>query len=272
VTVLSAAAAAADAPVPAPAVLPPVGGVAHYRVTRTSEPATGPRTDVSDITLRRKTPTTVTLSGVSGDPASDLTVLNVGTDGSLQIPSNDTAATQDAALGGVVDGLNRAIALFAGETSLSPDGWTPTLPVSGAHGSSGTATVPLTVQTANGTDASFRGSGDLTVQPQSESGGGRRGGGGRHGGFRGGFGFPGGGGGGGGGDRGGAGDGGGGGGGEPGGAGGPMGRGRLNVAVSVDGSVRHGSIAKLSIVETRSVTIDDLPYRNVSGWTIEALR
>jgi hypothetical protein len=274
VLVLAAAASAASpawADAPAPFVIPPPGSAVRYRVTRTAQDASGLRTVVSDVTLRRKSATTLTLDGVAGDPPSELTVLNVAPDGSLQIPSADAAASQDLALTDVVGGLNRLIALFAGENGIPRDGWSATLPLAGARGAS-SVIVPVTVEAANETDVRLQGTGEVTLTPQTP--GGSRGRGGRHGGFRGG-GFPGGGGGGfpgGGQSRGSGGEdpgAGGSGDGEPSGAGG---RQPPTVAVSIDGLVRHGALAKLSILETRSVTIDALPYTNVSGWTIEAAR
>lgn len=287
------ATAPALADAPAPIVVPPVGSTAHYRVTRTAQEASGLKTAVSDVTLRRKSATTVTLDGVAGDPPSELTVLNVASDGSLQIPNNDTAASHDVVLVDVVGGLNQLIALFAGEDTIPHDGWSATLPLADARGAN-SVVVPVSVASANGTDFQVQGTGEVTLQPPSGEGNRSRGG--RRGGFRGGGGFPGGGGGfpggGGGGFPGGGqsrGAGGGESGGDPGGgdpggpdtaAGDPGGGGEAagaggrqppTIAVSIDGQVRHGAVAKLSIQETRSVTIGALPYTNVSGWTIEAL-
>ncbi len=52
----------------------------------------------------------------------------------------------------------------------------------------------------------------------------------------------------------------------------PQGRPGFAVAVSVDGRIRHGSVNKLAIVETRSISIDAVPYVNVSGWTLDAAK
>jgi len=219
-------------------------------------------------------------------------VLNVASDGSLQIPGSDTAAAHDAVLSDVVAGLNRLIALFAGEDTIPHDGWSATLPLADARGAT-SVIVPLTVASANGTELQVQGTGEVTLPPPSGEGNRSRGG--RRGGFHGGGGFPGGGGGfpgGGGGGFPGGGQSRGSGGGEPGGdpgggdpgggspgggdaggggqPGGSSGRQPPTIAVTIDGQVHRGTLTKLSIRETRSVTIGTLPYTNVSGWTIEA--
>jgi hypothetical protein len=51
-----------------------------------------------------------------------------------------------------------------------------------------------------------------------------------------------------------------------------VGRQAFTVALSVNGDVWHGAIDKLSLVETRAITVDTLPYVNVSGWTVETLK
>jgi hypothetical protein len=46
----------------------------------------------------------------------------------------------------------------------------------------------------------------------------------------------------------------------------------FSVAVSVSGQVRRGALAKVTLDETRTVSVDALPFVNQSGWTIEATK
>ena len=250
-------AAAAPQPPAAPSVVPPVGSAARFRIARTTQDAGGQKTTVSEVILRRKAATTLTLEGVIGGRTADLTVLGVGRDGSLQIPKNDKAASQDAALIDVVNGLNRVTELFAGENGAPRDGWSATLALPEAHGASAPVVVPVEVANANGGDFDLRGDGQYAPAQPASNAGMRRGG--RHGGLRGGFGGP---------------PGGGGSAGEgPDQAQGPEGpRLPFSVAVSVTGQVRHGAVSKVSIGETRTVTVESLPFVNLSDWSIEATK
>jgi len=254
----AAFASPAKADSPAPVVIPPVGRTVHYRVTRLAQGNAGPRSLSSDVALRRKTATTLTLRGIAGDPASEQTVLTVQPDGMLQIPVADSAAASNGALVDVVNGLNRLVEVFAGERSIPRDGWSPILHLPDLHGANSSVAVP--VAPANSSSAGFdlHGVGQFTVQPPASQSPAvasprtfnrRRG-------FRGGPAFP----------------------GaattETAGEGAPpvatATHPALTVAVAVDGSVRRAAVRKISILETRSVTVDDVPYVNVSGWTIEA--
>jgi hypothetical protein len=264
------------------AVVPAIGSSAHYRLTRTLQGTPAPETIVSDVTLRRRTATALTLEGTIAGQPSDVTVLNLSPDGTLAIPKNDKTSSQNVALVEVVGALNAMSQVFASLLGPPRDGWTASLALSDLRSANANVLVPIVVANANPTDFDLHGAGELLVQPPQSQNGGSRGGG-HHGGFHGGFGgggFPGGGGG-----YPGSGGGGPGGGssggdsagsdGPPGGAPGggfPGGPGRqLNVAVAVDGRVRHGALNKLSIFETRSITLDSMPFVNVSGWTLEVL-
>ena len=256
---LAFGAAVAASPLPAaPSAVPPVGRAARFRIARTTQDAAGRKTTVSEVILRRKAATTLTLEGVIGGRTADLTVLSVGRDGSLQIPKSDKAASQDAALVDVVNGLNRATELFAGENGAPRDGWSATLALPETHGASVPVVVPVEVANANGGDFDLRGDGQYAPAQPAGNGGMRRGG--RRGGLRGGFGGP------------------------PGGGGGAAGEDQeqpqgaegphlpFSVAVSVTGQVRHGALSKLSIAETRTVTVESLPFVNLSDWSIEAAK
>jgi hypothetical protein len=209
---------------------------------------------------------TLTIEGAVGGPFSELTVLTVAPDGSIQIPKIDKVATQDASLLDVVEALNRSTELITGGNGARRDGWNASLTLPDVHGTGSPVVVPVVVANATGSDFDFHGVGQFMVQPptQQNSGGPQRGGF-RHGGFRGG-GFPGGNSGGGAQSAGDSGE--GAGGGRD--AGSLPSREELSIAVSVDGRVRHGTVSKILIVETRSISVEALPYTNVSSWTIEA--
>jgi hypothetical protein len=252
-----------------PVVIPAVGSTVRYRLTRTVQADSGPQTFVSDVTLRRKAATALTIQGVYGESPDELTVLNVAPDGTLSIPKNDSSDSQNPTLVDVVAGLNQFNALVANSNGSPKNGWTAQLALPDVRGVSQSILVPVEVTSAGSADFDLHGAGQLLVQAQNNNGAG----GGHRGGFHGGGGFPGGGGGGRGGPGGGAG--GDGGGGESGGNGAPpmpQGRPGFAVAVSVDGRIRHGSVNKLAIVETRSISIDAVPYVNVSGWTLDAAK
>jgi hypothetical protein len=254
----AALSAPARADAVAPVVIPAVGRTVHYRVTRLAQGNSGPRSLTSDVALRRKSATTLTLKGIAGDPASEATVLNVSPDGSLQIPAANSAASGNAALTDVVNGLNRLVELFAGQRSIPRDGWSPILRLPDLHGANSSVAVPIAAVNASSAGFDLHGVGEFTVQPPATQGAAatpqrnlnrRRG-------YRGGgMSFP--------------------------GAVDPVGEGAapaaaprqtVTVAVAVDGSVRQAAVRKVSILETRSITVDEIPYVSVSGWTIEAAK
>jgi len=261
----AAFASPAGADTSAPVVIPAVGRTVHYRVTRLAQGNAGPRSLSSDVTLRRKSATTLALKGIAGDPATEQTVLTVQPDGMLQIPPADSAAAANGALVDVVNGLNRLVELFAGERSIPHDGWSPILHLPDLHGANSSVAVPVAAVNAGSGGFDLHGVGQFTVEaPASQSPAvspqrtfnrrrGYRGGPAASGAFPGAF--PG-----------------------AGTSAGISGEGSapaaashppLTVAVAVDGSVRRAAVHKISILETRSVTVDDVPYVNVSGWTIE---
>jgi len=253
----AAFASPARADTPAPVVIPTVGRTVHYRVTRLAQGNAGPRSLSSDVTLRRKSATALTLKGIAGDPAAEQTALTVQPDGLLQIPAADSAAAANGALVDVVNGLNRLVELFAGERSIPRDGWSPILHLPDLHGANSSVAVPVAAINAGAAGFDLHGVGQFTVEASAAQSPAatpartfnrRRG-------FRGGPAFPG-----------------------TGATAGTAGEGSapagpthpsVTVAVAVDGSVRRTAVRKISILETRSVTVDDVPYVNVSGWTIE---
>ncbi len=253
VAATAVAPAVAQAPAPAIiAIVPPVGGTAHYRVTRTVQGNPDPQTSVSEVTLRRKTPATLTVDGSVGGRPIGLTVLELASDGSLQIPKNDKTASQDAQLNDLIAGLNRISLLLANESGGTRDGWSASLLLPEIPGANVPVIVPVVIANSNAAGFDLHGAGEMLVQAQAQppSGEGSQGGHGGHGGFHGGYG-----------------GGGGGGGGRE-----DPGRQGFTVALSVNGDVRHGAIDKLSMMETRAITVNTLPYVNVSGWTIETLK
>jgi hypothetical protein len=248
VTASTVVPAVAQAPAPTvSAIVPPVGGVAHYRVTRTMQGNPEPQTTVCDVTLRHKTPTALTIDGsIAGRPIG-VTVLNLASDGSLQIPKNDKTASQDTGLNDLVAALNRMSVLLANESVGTRDGWSASVFLPEIPGANAPAIVPLVIANANPAGFDFHGAGEVLVQSQAQGGGASQGGHGGHGGFHGGY------------------------GGRDSGTEG-SGRQAFTIALSVNGDVRHGAIDKLSLIETRAITVEGLPYVNVSGWTIETLK
>jgi hypothetical protein len=254
-----ALAAPAAAEAPAAGIFPAPGSALHYRITRVTQDVIGSKTVVSELNLRRKAPGTLTLDGTIGDRPLATTVLTVGADGYVQIPKADTAANQDSALGDAVAGLNRLQALFAGSAGGGRDGWTANVVLPDPRLGGSTLVVPIAVSNPVADGFDLRGNGQLIVQAQGGQFGGSPRTGGRRGGYRGGF--P--------------------GGGYPGGGSQPQasdasearagsGGQPLSVNVSVDGRVRRGTISRLTIVETRSITFQAQPYVNVGSWTFEA--
>jgi hypothetical protein len=244
--------ALAQAPAPAvTAIVPPVGGAAHYRVTRTVQGNPDAQTTISDVTLHHKTPTALTLDGSIGGRPIGVTVLMLASDGSLQIPKNDKTASQDVALNDLIAALNRMSVLLANESVGTRDGWSASVFLPEIPGANAPVIVPVVIANANAAGFDLHGAGEMLVQAQGPSGGGSQGGSGGHGGFHGGYGGRGG-----------------------GGAGGIEGAGRqaFTIALSVNGDVRRGAIDKLSMIETRAITVDSLPYVNVSSWTLESLK
>jgi len=234
-------AAASAAPPLSASIVPPIGGVVRFHIVRTTQDAAGAQTASSDVTLRRKAATTATLEGTIAGHAADLTVLNVGRDGSLYIPKSDKVASQDGATVDVVSGLNRLTELFAGQTGApNPDGWAATLAFPETHGATASIEVPIAVEHVAGTDFDLRGDGQYAppqpvAQPGSHRGGGRRAE------------MP-----------------------EP--VFGAPAKLPYGVTVGIQGQVRRGMVSKVTINEVRTVTVDGLQFTNVSGWTIEALR
>lgn len=251
--VVLGAASAAVVP-PSPSAVPPVGAAVRYHVVRTTQEASGAKTAVSDVVLRRKAQTTATLEGtIAGKPA-DLTVLDVGRDGTLYIPKNDKVAAADAVLVDVVSGLNRLSELFAGENGAPRDGWVANLSLPEGRATAAVV-LPVLVSNVSGGDFTLRADGEYAPAQPAPGSTPQRGG--RRGGFRRGGGPP---------D-----DGAGGGPGDGGAFGAPV-RLPFGVAVSVEGSVRRGLPAKVTITETRTVSAEAITFTNVSGWTIEAIR
>jgi hypothetical protein len=244
--------ARADSPVPK--VLPVVGKTIEYRITRTAQGNTGPRSALSVVTLHRKSATTLTLKGLYDRPSA-LNVLAVDADGSVQIAEADRTGKDEGSLSDIVSGLNHLSGIFAGKSSVPAGGWSARLRLPDVRGASAPVVIPIAVENAKSGNFELHGVGQLAIdaEPPALPGGPLRGFGGRP--FR-----------------------------IPGGVAAPLpadqsaptnassGRQEISVAVSVDGRISHGAVGKISIVETRSTIVDALPYVNVSGWTIETLK
>jgi uncharacterized membrane protein YgcG len=248
---LFAIAVAANAPVLA---FPgQVGDSIRYHVTRTTQAADGTRAKTVDVTIVRKTSTTAALSRTNASGHTDVTVLLIASDGSIQIPADDQVDRQDTDLRDVLTGLNSAIAIARNAVTDPRTGWNATLPLANTRGPDASLTVPISVFKASGNDWDLRGIAQSTIDsaPLRSTQGGPGGGSGFPGGSRGG-GFP-------------------GGGGFPrSNRGGAAGNSQISVLVRVEGRIHNGVLSRVSIVETRAVTVDATPFTNTSGWTIEA--
>jgi uncharacterized membrane protein YgcG len=257
---LFAIAVGAIAPSVPPAVVFPqqTGNSVRYHVTRTTQAADGTRATTADVTIVRKTSTTAALSRTNANGRTDLTVLLIASDGSIQIPADDQVDRQDADLQEVLAGLNRAIAVVRNAVNDPRSSWNATLPLTNTHGAETSLTVPMYVVRSSGPDWDIRGAAQLTIEtaPQRSAQTGTGGGSGFPGGGRG-NGFP--------------------GGSFPG--GGDLRRGSrgtsggnspATVYLRIEGRVHNGLLSRLSIVETRAITLDAMPFTNTSGWTIEA--
>ena len=165
----------------------------------------------------------------------------------------------------VLTGLNSAIAILRNAVDDPHTGWNATLPLPHTRGSGSSLTVPMFVTRTSASDWSIRGAAQSTIDTSQRSAltgvGGGFPGGGRGGGFPGGSfpsgiggGFP------------------GGGGGEirRGGRSGSAGNSPISLIAQIEGRVHNGALARLSIVETRTVTLEGMPFTNTSGWIIEA--
>jgi hypothetical protein len=234
-------------------LLPAVGASVHYRMTRTAQGNSGARTAVSNLTLHRKSASTVTLQGIFGQPASAATTLTLEPGSTLESAS---APAAESALPDVLSGLNRASEFLAGKSGATHDGWSTTVRLTDVRGANASVVVPVFLENVAGTSFEFHGVGQATVEPPvspaAMSGAAAPG---NYGIRRRRATFP----------------------GAnpasepaPGSIAGPTSGQAITVTLSVDGRVRKGSLSEITIVETRSVTIDSLPYVNVSGWTIAA--
>lgn len=263
--------AAAAATPPVLAVPQRVGDGMRYQISRTQQTADGPKTTTSDVTIQRKSPTTVALVRADAGHSADVIVLSIAADGSLQVPAADRTDAADPLVGDVVHVLNSATAVISGSTS-APAGWTAMVSVTGEGRSTSSVVIPMLAVNSSGDDFDIHGVGQAAATPTQPSDEGR--GYPRRGGVSGGVGFP----------AGGGGFPGGGGGGFPGGSRGPRGGesddgrpasagtpGRaMTLSLHVDGHVHRGALVHLSIVETRSLTVGTMPFVNVSSWTIDA--
>lgn len=241
----------------------------HYHVVRVAQTANGPQTTVGDFDLVRRAGTTLVLERTGADGAPDLYVLKTDAGGFLE--TADAARPVDPALADLLYGLGLANAATQGGDPTAHATWTAELPTSAAAGAPDADVVLGPAGTAAGGDFDFGGSGvgAAAAPPRRNvaiSGPGGSGG------FPGGGGvggsFPGGGGGGGGfpgRSRRGGGD-------DEGGTapGAPPARssGGMAVAFHVDGHASNGRAVRITITQTRIVTVENLPFVNVGSWTI----
>jgi hypothetical protein len=279
--------ALADAP---STLLPAPGARIRLRLATTAQTAHGPGATTTTFDLVRRSATTALLERQNSDGTPNDAVLTIAPNGTLALAEAGRAAQADADVAGLLYGLNLALALTGGIDPSGRTSWSATLALGPAAGS-GNADLSVAPTTTTANDFDF--SGEAAVQataaaaaPQRASAGSEQGGpGGPAGGMpgAGGVGGPGGYGGHGGGGYGGSGGGPGGYGGN--GVGGPGGgfsesqpRGRrpagppVTVDVKVDGHVAGGRVSRVTVTQTRTVTLGDVPYTNTSSWALSVVR
>ncbi len=272
--------AAAD---PGIALLPQsVGQRIHYRVVRNTQGTTGPQSTTVVFDLVRRAGTTMVIERADAAGTPNLSVLKTGTDGSLALAEDPRGAAADADLGDVLYGLNLAIAATHGADAAAHGAWVATVPVAPTPGAA-TAAITLVPANVAGSDFDFSGTGQATAAapPEQRSPG--------RGGTSGGGAFPG---------RGGGRPGGGGGypgagGGLPGGGGGdlpasggypgggthgdasraaPGNNGGMSIVVHVAGHASGGQVNQVAIIQTRSITVANMPFVNVGSWSITVVK
>jgi uncharacterized membrane protein YgcG len=237
-----------------------VGDDVHVRVTRTDQELNAPRVAAEDFDIQLKPNNVLLLTRtIAGKP--DFSIVRIGADGSLQIDASEKGAGSDADLTSVLAALNLALATIHDAGSAQPS-WKATLAIpSLARGPATNVVVPIAgIGTSNANVYEVQGSAQVAATPprgnadDDNGGGGRFGGGGMGGGMPGGGGFPGGG------QR-------------------PSGGGRapaagdqaraMTLLVNVDGQVSAGRLRRIVISQTRVLTVDGVPFTNVTSWTVE---
>jgi hypothetical protein len=252
------------------AFLPQAAGErVQYHVVRSVTTSDTPATAAFDFTLQRKSPTTLTLEHRDAAGTSDISVLDVQRDGSLQVDASERAVASEADVRDLVAFLDLAVAALRASNSVT--GWEATLEVPAARGTT-EVDVPIRASHASGVEFDIEGEGESDVAATSGPARGARVGGGFPGSPPGGGfppgsypgnAYPGGG------SpraRGGA---------QPGSNAGSAGRpssGGMTLDVAVNGHVSAGRVMKLSVVATRALTVDGLPFTNVSDWSISVVR
>ncbi len=271
IAVSTALPAAADSGI---AFLPQPGQRIHYRVVRTTQTLNGPQSTSADFDVVRRTATTLVIERKTVSGAPNLSVLKVAADGSLALAEDANGAAADADLADVLYAMNLALTVTRPDGASARNSWQATLPMASTPQAE-IADVTLAPANVQGADFDFAGSAQAvgaaparrsSVRSPLAAGGGADAGG-----------FPGGAGGGGGGyPRGGI-------GGMPGGGGRSRSEGGGQAApasnrngvttfVQIAGHVSAGSVSRLAITQTRTVTVATLPFFNVAIWSITATK
>jgi hypothetical protein len=234
----------------------------HYRVVRTVQGASGPQATTAAFDVVRRAGNLLVVERTDPNGRPNLSVLKMGSDGSLTLTEDTRASAVDADLREVIAGLNVAIAATRGADASAHATWDANISVASGPGA-GVAAITFTPTNVAGNDFDFEGTGDAknSTPPErrsSASGGGfpSGGGGGRGGGAGG---------------RGGR----GGGGGQQGSSGSdtarsaPESRGDgVSTAVHIAGHASSGRVTQIVITQTRSATVANMPFLNVGSWSI----
>lgn len=241
----------------------------HYRIVQTAQTATGPQTSTVAFDLVRRTGGAVVVERSNPDGTPNLSVLKTGADGSLTLAEDAGGAAADADISGLLAGIDLAIAATRAGDASAHAPWTATIPVATTPDAE-SATISLVPANVAGNDFDFSGTGSPappTAAARPPRQGGRRGesGGGFPSGAYGGGGY--------------------GGSGArdgpaafPGLGGSSSGRPAANTnrngityVVHVEGHVAGGRVRNIAITETRSVTVANTPFFNVTRWAITVL-
>lgn len=239
-----------------------VGARVHLHIVRTTQQIDAPAVTTSDVDLLRRDAATYILERKDAQGKPNPALVAFAADGTLQLKDARAASGPDADVAVLLPALGSAQRAVDGARDAGA--WTAQLALRGASPNAPlTVAVPLKATPASDDGFDLAGSARMTVAPQAASDGGENGEGGsarrRRGGFGGGFpgaggGFPG------------AGS-----GGFPTGGGERPGRAgpQVTVVVRIDGHVSHGGLRRITIGETRAITLDGTPFVNASTTSID---
>jgi hypothetical protein len=239
------------------AVLPQsVHQAVHYRVTRTIQGFNGPETTTQNFALMRRDASNFSLERTDAHSVPTAVPLKIGADGMLTLANAGADASPDAALNDALFAFDAALVAMKDATGAAHDSWAAYVPVSPAKGAQ-VAAITFVPANVAGSELDFYGTGQAvaatgaasvataSASPEPERrGGGRRGGGFGGGGYRG----------------------------RPGGDEAAAGPGAVSTSLHVEGHISAKRVTRIAMTETRTVTVQNLPFVNVSSWSITIVK